>query len=122
MTSPVDDLGLVKTVDRLGQDIVVAVANAADRWFDPGLGKALGILDRDVLAAAAAVMDQAASMDWPTIRDRLFEGIQNEAGMGRPADPPAHDIAGVTSGFIASSRWVRGDRRNGSQRCATRSW
>ena len=37
-SSPVDDLGLVKTVDRLGQGVVVAVANAADRWFDPGLG------------------------------------------------------------------------------------
>lgn len=57
------DLGLAKTVDRLGQGIVIAVVDVAHRWLDPGLGKALGILDRHVLAAAIAVVDQAATMD-----------------------------------------------------------
>src|SRR4249920_3800120 len=45
-------------------------------------------------AAAIAVMDEVAA-DWPAFVDRLFQGIQDEAGMGCPADPPAHDIAGV---------------------------
>ena len=44
-----DDLGLVEAVDRLGESVVVAVADAADRWLDAGLGQALGVLDRDVL-------------------------------------------------------------------------
>lgn len=39
-----DDLDLVKAVDRISQGVVVAVANTADRRLDPGLGKALGIL------------------------------------------------------------------------------
>ena len=69
-----DDLGLVKTVDRFRQGIVIAVANTADRRLDPGLGKAFGIFDRDVLAAAVAVVDQPAAMGWPPIVDRLFQG------------------------------------------------
>ena len=47
------------------------------------------------MAAAVAVVDQATTMDRAPIMDRLFEGIQHEAGMRRPAHPPAHNIAGV---------------------------
>ena len=54
--APMNNLGLVKPVDRLGQRIVVAVANAADRGFDPCLGQTLGVFDRHILAAAVAVM------------------------------------------------------------------
>ena len=56
-----DHLGLVEAVDRLGQGVVVAVADAADRGLDAGLGQALGVADRDVLDAAVAVMDEAAA-------------------------------------------------------------
>jgi hypothetical protein len=41
-----DDLGLVETVDRFGQGIVVAVANAAHGGFKASLGEALGVFDR----------------------------------------------------------------------------
>ena len=44
-----DHFGLVEAVDCLGQSVVVAVADAADRRLDPGFGKALGVLDRHVL-------------------------------------------------------------------------
>jgi hypothetical protein len=47
------------------------------------------------LAAAVAVVGQAAAMGRTRIMDRLIEGIQNEPGMRRPAHPPAHDIAGI---------------------------
>lgn len=43
-------LSLVNTVDGLNQSVAVIVANTPGRWFDPGLGKALGKLDRHVLA------------------------------------------------------------------------
>lgn len=36
-----DDLGLGQAVDRLGEDIVVTVVDAADRGLVPGLGKQL---------------------------------------------------------------------------------
>src|SRR6476469_5676461 len=48
-STPVNHLGLVEAVDRLGQSVVVAVADAADRWLYPGFGEALGVLDRHVL-------------------------------------------------------------------------
>ena len=44
-----DHLGLVEAVDRLGQSVVVAIANATDRRLDPGFGEAPGVLDGHVL-------------------------------------------------------------------------
>ena len=40
--TPVDHLGLVEAVDRFGQSVAIAVADAANRGFDPGLGHAKG--------------------------------------------------------------------------------
>ena len=51
-----DDLCFVEAVDRLGESVVVGVANAADRRLDPGRGQAFGVLDRDVLAAPDALL------------------------------------------------------------------
>jgi hypothetical protein len=83
-----DDLGLVRTVDRTGQGVIIATADTAQRRLDPGLGKAFCILDRDVLAAAVAV-DQLTAMGRSLIVDRLLEGVEHEARMCRPAHPPA---------------------------------
>ena len=44
-----DDLGFVEAVDRLGQSIVVGIADAADGRLDAGLRQAVGVFDRDVL-------------------------------------------------------------------------
>jgi hypothetical protein len=51
-----DDFGLVEAVDRFGEGVVVAVADAADRGLDAGLGQAFGVFDRDVLAAPDALL------------------------------------------------------------------
>ena len=48
-SSPMDDLGLVKTVDRFGESIVVEVTNTAYRRLDARFGQPLGILDRHIL-------------------------------------------------------------------------
>jgi hypothetical protein len=42
----VDDLGFEEAVDRLGQRVVVAVANAADRGLDACFGQSFGVFDR----------------------------------------------------------------------------
>jgi hypothetical protein len=55
-----DQLGLVQPVDRLGQRVVVAVALAAHRRLDAGLGQPLGVADADVLRPAIRMADQAA--------------------------------------------------------------
>ncbi len=39
-----DDLGFVESVDRLGERIVVAVADATDRRFDARVFQALSVL------------------------------------------------------------------------------
>jgi hypothetical protein len=50
-----DHLGLVEAIDRLGESIVVGIADATNRRLDACLRQTLGILYRDVLAAAVAV-------------------------------------------------------------------
>ena len=90
-----DDLGVVGTIDGLGQSVVVAVADAAGRWFDPGFPEALAILDRNVLAAAVTVVDKAASMAWPTIMDRSLERIHHETGVCGSVYPSPQDGAGL---------------------------
>lgn len=42
-------------------------------------------------AASIAVMDQPAPLHGPPIMESLFQSVQNEAGMRRPAHPPADD-------------------------------
>jgi len=46
----VDHFGLVKATNRLGQSVVIVVADTADRGLDARFGKAFGVLDRDVLS------------------------------------------------------------------------
>ena len=58
-----------------------AVADAADRWLDPGLGEPLGVADAEILAAAIGVMDEATAARRPTRMERLFQRIQHEPGM-----------------------------------------
>src|SRR5271165_2453702 len=90
-----DDLGLVEAVYRLGQRVVVRVADAADGRLDPGFGKALGVIDRNILGAAIAMMDEAAAAGGPSVMERLLQGVENEVGMRRPAGEPADDPPGV---------------------------
>src|SRR3954454_22105678 len=45
-----DELGLVEAIDRLGESVVVGIADAANRRLDACPRQALGILDRDVLS------------------------------------------------------------------------
>src|SRR4051812_10995734 len=50
-----DDLSFVETIDRLGESIVVIVADAADRRLNAGFRQALGVLNRDVLGIQVVV-------------------------------------------------------------------
>ena len=84
-----DHLGFVEAVDGLGEGIVVAVPDAADRGLDACLGKPLGILDREILHTAIAVVDQTAASDWAALMQRLLQRIQHEAGVSRTGDAPA---------------------------------
>jgi hypothetical protein len=52
----VDYLGLVKTVDRLGECVVVAVADAADGGLDAGFCQAFGVSNADILRTSDALL------------------------------------------------------------------
>jgi len=82
--APVDDLGLVETIDGFGESIVIAVAHAAYRRFDARFRQALGVFDRDVLAAPVAVMHEPAAMHGLSVMQGLFQRIQNEARVRGP--------------------------------------
>ena len=60
-----DELSFVETVDRLGEGIVIAVADAADRRLDAGLGQALCILYRHVLRSPVRMVDEPAAVRTP---------------------------------------------------------
>ena len=51
------DPGFVKPVDGLGERVVIAVADAADRGFNPGFQSPFRIPYRDILAAPVAVIE-----------------------------------------------------------------
>ena len=89
-STAMDHLRLVEAVDRFGQSVVVAIADAANRRLDPSFCKALSVFDGHVLRPTVAVMNEAAPMGRPSIVKRLFQGIKDEACMGRPAGPPAY--------------------------------
>jgi len=89
-----DHLGFVEAVDGLGESIVVAVADAADRGLDARRGKPLGIFDRDVLHPAIAVVDEAAAADGPALVQDLLQRVQHKAGVSRARDTPADDAPG----------------------------
>ena len=80
--TPMDHFSFVEPIDRLGERIVVAVTDAADRWHEASLGEAFGVFDRDVLHATIRVMDKAAA-DGPAIMQRLLQGIEHEARVRR---------------------------------------
>ena len=76
--APVDHLGLVKAIDRLGQSVVIAIADTADRRLDARFGEAFGILNRDVLAAAIGVVDETAAVRRSAIVEGLLERIETK--------------------------------------------
>src|SRR3954453_10795661 len=89
--APMDQLGFVEAVDGFGEGVIVAITDAANRRLDTRRGKPLGILDRDVLHTAIAVMDEAAAPDGPALVQGLLQRVQHEAGVSRAGDTPADD-------------------------------
>ena len=85
-----DDLSLVEPIDRFGERIVVAVAEATDGRLDTRLSKALGVSNTDVLRTSVEMVHQATTC-WPPFVKRLFQCVEHEACMRRSGDAPADD-------------------------------
>ena len=60
--TPVDHFGLVEAVDRLGERVVIQIADAADGGLDASFREALGVAQRKVLRAPVAVVDEAGAL------------------------------------------------------------
>ena len=41
------------------------------------------------------MVHEPAAMHGPPVMEGLLQCVEHEAGMGRPADPPAHNAAGI---------------------------
>jgi hypothetical protein len=54
--TPMNDLSLVKTIDRLGESVVVAVSDAADGRLDAGFRQTLGVSNANVLRTSDALL------------------------------------------------------------------
>ncbi|GAA0615731.1 hypothetical protein GCM10008943_33360 [Paenochrobactrum glaciei] len=61
-SASMNDLGLVKTVDRFCEGVIVTVADASDRWLDTCFCQPLGITNGYVLNTAIRMMYEAAAM------------------------------------------------------------
>src|SRR5262245_51078562 len=82
----VNDLGLVQPDDRLGEGVVVRVADAADRRLDAGLLQALSVTNREILAAPVAPDESRPwSRSEPIAPDRAHPGPGRRASSGRRA-------------------------------------
>lgn len=91
-----DHLLLVEAVDRLGQSGCHSCHDGADGRLDPDLAESLDVFDGDVLPPTIAMVDETASMGGPAVvMKRLFQSIEDEAGLRRPARSPADDAPGV---------------------------
>jgi hypothetical protein len=81
-SAPLDHLGFVESVDGLGQSIVVTVTDAADRRLYAGFGEPFRVFDRDILAAAIAVVDQPATVDRSADRAKPAAGHPGQSWRG----------------------------------------
>jgi hypothetical protein len=74
-----------------GKGVVVRITDAAHGRLNTSLLEAVGVLDRDVLAAAIGMMDESITALWPALIKGLFQGIEDKVCMGSSACPPTHD-------------------------------
>jgi len=73
-----DHFGLEQAVDRLGERVVIRIADAADGGLDAGLSQALGVANAHILGTSVGVMDGPTPADRLPLVECLFECIEHE--------------------------------------------
>lgn len=76
---PVDDLCFEQPDDRLGQGIILAVSDGADRWLEARLGQPFGVAQRQILPSTIRMMGQAIA--GAALVQGPLEGIEDELGL-----------------------------------------
>jgi hypothetical protein len=87
------DGGLVESVHRFGEGVVVTVADASDGNLDSILWQSLGTANGHILNVAIRVMHEAASLRRRPIMKCLLQFIEDKASMCCTPRPPSHDAA-----------------------------
>src|ERR1700738_4090790 len=85
----VNDFGLEEADDGFRQRVVVGIAHTSHRWLRTRLGQALGVPDRQILAAAIAVMHH--TLDARARPNCLLQCIENQLGVHRARYAPSDD-------------------------------
>ena len=89
-----NDLGFEQAVDRLGERIIVGIADAADRWLDPCLGQTFGVSNGDVLGGFKWSSQHLGEEGWDgrsaSVGSRVaeqaaFTGTTSGSAAGAPA-------------------------------------
>ncbi len=76
--APMYDLGLVKTVDLFGEDVVATIADTSGRRLYAEL---LGVANGHVLNAPVRAMHEAAAMSGTPIMKSLLQSIEDKTGI-----------------------------------------
>src|SRR5271156_4479678 len=91
---PLDELFLVKAVQRLGRRIIIRIALPPDCPDRADLAEPLGIADRGILNSAIRMMDQLAVHPVATRPDSHFERVERKLGPERIGNLPADNHPG----------------------------
>lgn len=89
-SAPMDDLCLVKAVDRLGERIVVRVSDTSDGRLDAYSASRSEYLIETYWTIA--VVDGTATMNGTPIMKRLLQSVEDKPGMRCPAHPPPERV------------------------------
>jgi hypothetical protein len=78
-----DQLGLVQTVDCLGERIVIGAADRPDRGLDACLDKPLAEPDRRILRSSIRMVDNIFEIQYTLLLagpDGLLDGVEDHGG------------------------------------------
>ena len=76
-----DDLGFEQADDRLGEGVVVAVADRSDGRLDARVGEPLGVAQRQILRPAVGMRDQFRVIGRSALVQSLLERVEDELGL-----------------------------------------
>jgi hypothetical protein len=90
-SASLDQFRLIETDDRLGERVVVGIANAIYRRLDASFGQTIRVANRKVLHAAIAMVNQTTFSVTHTIVEGLFQCIERQIAAQRRRYAPADD-------------------------------
>lgn len=101
---PMDQLGFVESVDRLGESIVIDITLTADGGVGTGFSEALGRADADILRTAIRLMHLHTAVCMSALVRSLLQRVGDEARFEPSAIGPADSPPSIASRMKARRR------------------